>query len=644
MAEKAIRTANARYSRIVVCLVAILVISSAVYIHTTGYGFLHWDDMTHIVRDEYAHGLSPHNMTGVFQPLETTDYQPVRYIYHQILYSVFGLERPGVYHLGNIILKAILAALGFLVLRQILLTFWQKDDLLLPFFGALFFSLHPLTVEPTAWCIGVKELLAGLFYLGALYFFVLFLQDNRRRMLVLTGVCLLLSLLSKASAVSFPFVAGVLMYYHRSKLDRKMVAWTLGPMLILAVAVAGLNLAAYAESRVIGDISTQDRIANVGTIMQSSVPVYVRNLILPIFTSPVYDQYRSWRITDPRFLVSCLFCLALVGVLVRLLWQRRKVGIFVGFFVLSSLPAFAFQTHILTADRYIFLPTFSAMALLALLLFEFGKTVRGRWIATIVAVLLCVFYAKTTVSYSQCFRSDKALFERAMKIASHNPTAFSNYASTLRSEGNSREAVRPFQRAAELDPDHFNSRSALGKIFAEFGDFPAAARYFQEAYEIRPESAEINWRLGRMRNELGELEAALGHFDRALLLDSSLEEAYYCRGALQYAKSQFDEAEADFQKARQINPNRADTHFCLGTISAEVRGDLAKAREFFETAAKLDPRNPRRLLPIARTFEREGNFQEARRCLLEIFELNPDDTMKATVATHLERIERELAD
>src|SRR5205814_2325811 len=105
--------------------------------------------------------------------------------------------------------------------------------------GALIFALHPLQTEAVAWASGMKDLLAGMFVLVALWQYVAFAQsDERRRSRWLNYVAAMLALalgmLAKPTAVVTPIIALLLDIgiIRRPIRDVMRCVW---PMFLLAV-------------------------------------------------------------------------------------------------------------------------------------------------------------------------------------------------------------------------------------------------------------------------------------------------------------------------------------------------------------------------------------------------------------------------
>ena len=104
----------------------------------------------------------------------TVQYYPAVFTTFWIEHQLWGLAPAG-YHVTNILLHGIGAALLWLLLRKLAVPgAWLI---------AAVFALHPINVESVAWITERKNVLSGLFYLLAMYTYLCFepLADKLRR-------------------------------------------------------------------------------------------------------------------------------------------------------------------------------------------------------------------------------------------------------------------------------------------------------------------------------------------------------------------------------------------------------------------------------------------------------------------------------
>ena len=123
----------------------------------------------------------------------------------------------------------------------------------------------------------------------------------------------------------------------------------------------------------------------------------------------------------------------------------------------------------------------------------------------------------------------------------------------------------------------------------------ALARVRKQA-ALLPRSAMHPFLLSEAHRARREGKLAEAAHLKAIELEPRLAGPYLRLGSLYAASGQFDDALAKGGEALKGNPNNAGALMLAGTIH-ERRGDIAKAREFYEKALALNPR----IAPAANT-------------------------------------------
>lgn len=144
------------------------------------------------------------------------------------------------------------------------------------------------------------------------------------------------------------------------------------------------------------------------------------------------------------------------------------------------------------------------------------------------------------------------------------------------------EAVRMFERAANLDARNFEAWMNFGTMVIGFRGYEDAKRAFERAVELNPRSYDAHLGLG----------AAL-------------------RGL-----NQFDQAVAEYNKAKEIDGNRPEAFFNLALINHNYRGGaetvLNEAKTQYEAFVAKAGRSPR-FAEVVTSVTRRCNLERARR-------------------------------
>ncbi len=89
------------------------------------------------------------------------------------------------------------------------------------------------------------------------------------------------------------------------------------------------------------------------------------------------------------------------------------------------------------------------------------------------------------------------------------------------------EAIRAYNEALRLDPDHADARVNLGRLLHEHGEVSAAARHYRRALELRPDDPTAAYDLGVALQDLGRLEEAARSYLAAIRLAPDHADAYF---------------------------------------------------------------------------------------------------------------------
>ena len=207
-----------------------------VYAPVCGYGFVNYDDWEYITSNpRMASGLTLDNIAWAFQTGFHANWHPITWLSYFLDATLFrqahGELNAGGFHATNLLFHAVNVVLLYVVL-------WKMTGLRWPsVLAAALFAVHPLHVESVAWISERKDVLSQFFGLLALLAYLGWVRAQRRRWYALALVAFLLSLMSKPTLVTFPFVLLLLDWWP---LDR----WDAPQWLRYAASAFGVKAAA----------------------------------------------------------------------------------------------------------------------------------------------------------------------------------------------------------------------------------------------------------------------------------------------------------------------------------------------------------------------------------------------------------------
>lgn len=184
-----------------ILLLAILVLTSILFLGVKNFNFVNWDDDENIGTDSSFTKLSVENFTKHYQK---DRYKALAIWSFMLEYQIFG-HNPKYYHLDNLILHLLNVVFVFILIKRLV-----PKNRFAPLIVSVFFAIHPAFVEPIAWVTGRKDLLFVLFSLLSILSYLKFLKIEKQHlkylMFGLTGVLVYLASLSKIQAVALPFI------------------------------------------------------------------------------------------------------------------------------------------------------------------------------------------------------------------------------------------------------------------------------------------------------------------------------------------------------------------------------------------------------------------------------------------------------
>jgi len=314
------------------------------------------DDLYIIAWNPLVHSLSGvfGAFTGPYWPpdLGGQMYRPLPLASFALTWGIVG-DHPLLFHAMNLLWHAAVAV-AVTALAQRLAGFTAALA------AGLLFAVHPVHVEAIANVIGLGELLAAAGVCVAVYAAV------ARQHVVLSGLGLLLGLLSKENAVVAPgLIVWAWMLGISRPPQRRMLEFVASWIVIggAYLAIRGVVLHPYARLHAtapvfLGESAFAGRVTAVAALGD-----VMRLLVLPATLRVDYSPAERTIVRtmlDGRFALGLLCLAAWLGLLV-LAWRKgRKIEAFgLGWIAIAYLPIsnLLFSTGVLLAERTLYLPS-----------------------------------------------------------------------------------------------------------------------------------------------------------------------------------------------------------------------------------------------------------------------------------------------
>lgn len=133
-------------------------------------------------------------------------------------------------------------------------------------------------------------------------------------------------------------------------------------------------------------------------------------------------------------------------------------------------------------------------------------------------------------------------------------------------------AVKTFEQALKLDPDHRQAAVELAAVYSHLKDYEAAVEVWRQLYESNSNDGELAWRFAKSLTEAGQTEEGVKLYEKAIAMNPRLAEAHLALA--EYYKAKGDTVAAESSQ-RQADFYNALPSFTQLTYSAENAAILA---------------------------------------------------------------------
>jgi tetratricopeptide (TPR) repeat protein len=597
----------------------------AIFLPTLPFEFV-YDDHYYIVRNRHmADGLTPANVVWSFTKYYFANWHPLTSLSYFLDTSLYG-KTPWGYRLTNIVLHFINTWLVLLVGRK--LTGRER----LAWWMAGVFALHPLHLESVIWISERKDVLSILFGLWAILAYLEYARAPSVRGYAAVGGLLTLSLLSKQTLITFPFLLMLFDVWPLGRLRFREQGWprqlgrlTLEKLPLLALAVF-FGVAAMNAQKA-GDAVSSNVPASVRAINAvNALAAYLRQSAWPTGLCAFYPHPFHRLRVDAWFIATALL-LAAVCVFALFVFFRGKreasgyvaTGWFWFLGTLMPMLGIIQLGSAAHADRYMYFPQIGLSLLVGIFFCRLADASSAgvrRFIAAAGYASVAILAA---VSWHQAkhWESDVTLFRHALSITRDNSfsrinladglntqaeqllqagetnrarqllieaeehsraslrlrvrqTGYHNLVRSLRLQGKLEEAAEVGEKAIKRFPESPLLWFSLGWVYEDADDSTRAADCYARAIEHFPTYVEAFNRLGLLIAKIDPAKAE-GLFREALAVDSHHVEARANLGNALARQERFDEALAEYQRGLSLDPDNEKIKENMQLVEEELR-------------------------------------------------------------------------
>jgi tetratricopeptide (TPR) repeat protein len=619
---------------------AVAFIVLACFASALGNEFVNWDDQLNLTENPHYRGLSLHHLRWMFSTVHLGHYQPLSWLTLAFDYSLWGMDPTG-YHLTNVVLHAGNAVLFYCISLRLLCLALGAAGLpalattalrVAAAASALFFAIHPLRVESVAWVTERRDVLSGFFYLGTVWAYLHMRAaacGARARLgwFAVSLVCMTLSVLSKAWAMTLPVVLLVLDAYPLRRFASRerpgAILLEKVPYTLPAAATAGLALVAQGEGAEMLSVGQHGLGARVAQAAYG-LCFYLGKTLFPVGLSPVYVLDPHLDPTAPMY-IGCMLLVLLISGFAIAVWKRWPwlLASWLCYAAIVSPVLGLVQTGPqIVADRYTYL---SCLPWALLGAAGMHRISRGReGVVCAVAVVVLIVLGVLTVNQTRRWRDSLTLWDHALRLDPENAVALFSRGAAHESMGDRARAWADYEAAIRLNPNYADAYFGRGNLRRAEGDLRGALADYGMVVQLRPQDPRGYLNRGVTHESMRDLQPALADLTTAIQLDRSCADAFFARGNVKRARADFDGALADYTAFLQLRPEEPKGYLNRG-VTYESMGNLESAMINYSMAIRLNPGYAEAYFGRANVRRAQGDLDGALADYSTVIRLQPQD-------------------
>lgn len=603
-----------------ICLVAF-----GLYANTLGHDYA-WDDSIVITANERVQKgfegipeLLFNYKSGAIS--DTYGYRPITLISYAVEIGLFGLN-PSISHFNNVILYTLLC----LLIYQFLLQLFPNKRWQFCLLVVLIYICHPLHTEVVANIKSRDEILAFIFGILALRYFLNYLTSKKGIFLFSTGIFLLFSFLSKESALAFvPLILLVALYKVDISLKRFFQYSFI--TLLFFTGIIGVWLFSQSETVLIdqsneliakGQFQEDNFLVNPVKTLPSRLRVapyslyllmkYIISFLIPHPLLHDYSFNQIPRIKGPTPLLV-LGAITSITYIVYFLFTLKKKTVFKFGSLFFLISVFGYLHLIVPgkdiyAERFMFVPSLGLAIALISFLDCFSKKIKMKRIGnrTIFISPLLIIFCFFTVQRNKAWANNRTLFETDLPLLQNCVRANFNYASYLEfhlnddsvsnqeRRQNLEQIISLYKNCISISNKSYKAYVNLGNLYMSMGETEKALPLFQEIALLNPQLAEPFFLLGKYYLTLDDYQNALIQFKQSKHNGWAKTATYYHIAICHIKLNHLQEAIEILKEGEKYQPTQYKYYDLLGDLSL-FNQDTVNSIQYTKRALEINPKN-----------------------------------------------------
>jgi tetratricopeptide (TPR) repeat protein len=569
------------------------------------------------------------------------DYRPVVATSFIIQHQLFGAGA-GTSHLINLCLYLVTVVLLYRLLLE-----WlpQKDSVSHAFWICLLFLVHPLHTEVVTSIKSRDELMAFLFALLCLRFWIVYFKKQKIYLAFLAILFLILALFSKYTILPFLiFIPLALYFFYGLGWQKSLLVFTL----LLAIA-AGCHLV---KSSILPPFDHYFSITENGLVQKeygfahrlaTSFYVMGRYMLLHFFPVKLvyYYGYQYVPVVGWNNLMAVLSLMFYSLLAVWCMYNRHKKSLLL-FGILLYLGHMIIYSNLvelapgMMAERFTYAASFGfCIAVVLGVAIYLKPRIKGNTLLGVNGLFLfmAIVLASRTILRNQDWKNKEVLFSHDVKVApqsamlnylygdwllasaleqKRNALAYQGYSPLVDQQVKVRisESQPYFKKALQINPSDTLAQYNLASSYIQLDDFKTAEGILANTVKQFPQYGEAIFTLGLSQVYQKKYAEAIVNFKKLLQIDPGFVIGYEQLNRAQLAIGDTSSALSTLSQAMDFNPSSPVPLAEMANYWLQAK-DTVKAIGFAEKAAHLPPPNQGLLLFLKNYFFVKGDRNKA---------------------------------
>jgi protein O-mannosyl-transferase len=595
-------------------IIAMLGITAIAFLPSLSNQFTNLDDPGYVLENELAKSLSGNNIKAIFSQFVLGNYHPITILSYAFNFS-FSKLTPFGYILTNLIFHLINVYLVYIVTKKL----FKNNNI--AFITAFIFGIHPMHVESVTWIAGRKDMLYTFFYLFGIYYYLKFTEStNSLKSQVINYILILLffvlSLFSKAVAVTLPVVFFLIDYMLKRKLSLRLILEKI-PFIILSVIIGIVAINAQKTSGAIVDTPIFSFLQSI-IIASYSAMFYIFRFIFPINLSVFYPYPETIPYSLPLIYYISFALIIVLLISIFLLIKKNRILVFgtMFFFITVALVLqFISVGSAVAADRYTYVPYIGLSIIVG---YFFNKVQNGdvksllsyKNVIKYIGIVVLLVFSYITFNQTKVWANSGTLYTKTIKNYPNVPIAYNNRGNYYSLNEKYDSAFNDYCMAINTNKNYQNAYLNRANIYGIQGKYKESVDDYTIAISLNPKDFMAYFNRSLTYSKMGLNEDALKDCEKAGKLRPSSPEVMVNKADILLNLNRNNEAIECYNKYLTLNINKGITLYNIGKAYYNL-GNYQKSIDYFNEALSNNLNDESIYFTLSLTYKNLKNYSKA---------------------------------